>query len=74
MLSCQQDYLLGDSQQNTFKYFYNENLHRNETLHANSSDEFGFSDLKLSICLCLFHQIENLAKEKCQFSLQEYLK
>ena len=41
-LSCQQDHPLGDPQQDIFLYFYRENLHRNETSHANISDGFGF--------------------------------
>ena len=51
-LSCQQDHPLGDPQQDTFSYFYRENLHKNETLRANISDRFGLFDLKLRIHLC----------------------
>ena len=75
-LSCQQDHPLGDPQQDLFSYFYHENLHRNETSHANISDGFGFSDLKLSVVcvLKLFSSGQKiLAKQKCHFSLQEYL-
>jgi len=66
-LSCQQDHPLGYPQQDIFSYFYRENLHRNKTLHANISDGFGFSDLKLSIRLCLkiiFQWTKNFGKTK----------
>ena len=59
----------GDLQQDIFSYFYRENLHRNinETSHANISDGFGFSHLKLSMRLyfeIIFQRTKNFGKKR----------